>query len=71
MDIGEAAMASIGSDYSNAPLADTHGVRVSIPGHPEIIAYKLAGGPKRDRSVDDLLELHRLVAAQEAFDENK
>lgn len=66
MDIGEAIMASIGSDYADAPLSDEQGVRVSIPGHPEIVAYKLRGAPSRDRTVDDLIKLDQIIKAKNA-----
>jgi hypothetical protein len=71
MDIGEAVMASIGSDYSDAPLSDEYGVRASIPGHPEIVAYKLRGGPGYGRTVDDLIELDRRIKAQEVAEKIK
>ena len=67
-DVGEAAMASIGGGYTTYPSSDEHGIRVPIPGHPEIVGYKLAGNPYRDHTIDDLIELHRLIEAEEAAD---
>ena len=64
--IGEAVAASIGNDHAEAPVSDSQGIRVSIPGHPEIVAYKLAGNPTNDRIIDDLIGLDRLIKAQEA-----
>lgn len=58
-EIGEAAMASIGGDYTNYPAPDEHGIRVPIPGHPEIVAYKMPGTPYRDGTIDDLIELDK------------
>ena len=67
--LGKAAMKTADAAYEaylplrrRTPPVDSRGVRVSIPGHPEIVAYKLEGASKKDQIVDDLIKLNQIVS---------
>jgi hypothetical protein len=69
--LGEAAMSlanvAEGSRHRRGrKSSEVTNIPVSIPGHPEIEAYKLAGNPFPDATVDMLIDLHnRLTSVQE------
>lgn len=46
------------------PPIDPRGIRVSIPGHPEIVAYKMPGVSNKSQIVADLIKLNSIISQE-------